>query len=143
MAGAMQVYTESGAKRAFAGAIEWPGWCRSGRRESDALDRLIEYAPRYADVVSVSVRGFKAPRAVSDLAVVERLRGDTTTDFGAPAVSPTADGRPLDARELKRVISILEASWTAFDRVVEAAAGTQLRKGRAEEDASSLRSWTT
>jgi hypothetical protein len=129
MTAAMQVYTESGAKRAFAGAIEWPGWCRSGRREDDALDRLLAYAPRYAAVVAGSVRGFRAPRSVSDLAVKERLTGDATTDFGAPSVAPEADARPLDVRELKRLVSILDASWGAFDRIADAASGTELRKG--------------
>jgi hypothetical protein len=129
MAGATQVYTESGVKRAFAGAIEWPGWCRSGRREADALDELLAYAPRYASVVAGSVPGFKAPRSVSDLDVAERLRGDATTDFGAPSIAPSADARPLDGRELKRLISILEASWASFDRVVDAAIGKELRKG--------------
>jgi hypothetical protein len=129
MAGAMQVYTESGAKRTFAGAIEWPGWCRSGRREADALDELLAYAPRFANVVAGSVTGFKAPRSVSDLAVAERLPGDATTDFGAPSIAPEADARPLAARELKRLVSILEASWSAFDRIVDDATGEELRKG--------------
>jgi hypothetical protein len=129
MAGAMQVYTESGTKRAFAGAVEWPGWCRSARREDDALDVLLECAPRYAGVVAGSVPGFKAPRSVSDLVVVEHLRGDATTDFGAPSVAPAADARPIDARELKRLVAILEASWSAFDRIVETATGKELRKG--------------
>ena len=28
----MDVYLEVGQKRTFAGALDWPGWCRSGRR---------------------------------------------------------------------------------------------------------------
>lgn len=125
----MEVYAESGAKRAFAGSIEWPGWCRGGRREADALEKLLEYAPRYAAVVAGSVGGFIAPRSVSDVAVVERVAGDATTDFGAPSVAPAADARPLEARELKRLIALLDASWSAFDRIVDAAAGSELRKG--------------
>src|SRR5437762_171063 len=31
------VAIERGAKRVFAGANEWPGWCRSGRTEEAAL----------------------------------------------------------------------------------------------------------
>jgi hypothetical protein len=121
MAAAMQVYTESAAKRTFAGAIEWPGWCRGGRREDDALEGLLAYAPRYASVVAGSVPGFRAPRSISDLSVRERLTGDATTDFGAPAVAPAADAR--------RLVSILEASWAAFDGVVHDATGKALRKG--------------
>jgi DinB family protein len=129
MAVAVDVYTESAATRAFAGGTEWPGWCRSGRREDDALETLLAYAPRYAGVVAGSVRGFRPPRFVDDLAVAERLSGDATTDFGAPSVAPAADARPLDARELKRLVSILEASWAAFDRIVDDATGEELRKG--------------
>jgi hypothetical protein len=129
MAVAVDVYTESAAKRAFVGSIEWPGWCRSGRREDEALETLLAYAPRYAGVVAGSVRGFKPPRSVTHLAVVERLTGDATTNFGAPSAAPGADARPLDARELKRLVSILEASWAAFDRIVDVATGEELRKG--------------
>ena len=33
----IDVYLEIGKKRTFAGAIDWPGWCRSGRDEGAAL----------------------------------------------------------------------------------------------------------
>ncbi len=39
------------------------------------------------------------------------------------------DARPLDARDLKRLVAILEASWDAFDSIVAAATGKELRKG--------------
>ena len=129
MTGGIQIYVESGTKRTFAGATGWPGWCRSGRRDSDALEALVAYAPRYASVLAGSVRGFEAPSSVSDLQVVERMRGDATTDFGAPSVAPESDALPLDLRELKRLISILGASWRAFDDAVDAATGKELRKG--------------
>ena len=120
---------EVGDKRAFAGAIEWPGWCRTGRREDDALDLLFAYGTRYADVLAGSVRGFTVPRSRADLTVVERLTGDATTDFGAPSVAPAADERPLGSRDLTRLIAILEASWAAFDAIGEVAIGRELRKG--------------
>jgi hypothetical protein len=28
-----EVYLETGQKRVFAAAVDWPGWCRSGRDE--------------------------------------------------------------------------------------------------------------
>jgi len=31
------VYLEVGTKRTFAGALDWPGWCRNGRDETAAL----------------------------------------------------------------------------------------------------------
>jgi hypothetical protein len=129
MTGPTEVYVEAGDKRVFAGAIEWPGWCRTGRREDDALDRLFEYGTRYANVMAGSVRGFTVPRSRADLSVVEHVAGDATTDFGAPSVAPALDARRLDALDLKRLVAILEVSWDAFDSIVAAASGKELRKG--------------
>ncbi|HEX9124179.1 MAG TPA: hypothetical protein VF984_12635 [Actinomycetota bacterium] len=131
MAGAasVDVYLEMGAKRVFAGAIEWPGWCRSGRDETEALDALDAYAPRYAEVLRGSRLGFRAPKTSNGLEITERLKGNPTTDWGAPDVAPDADGRPIDRRELARLRRILEASWGSLDRVAAAAEGAELRKG--------------
>ena len=76
-------YLEFGAKRTFAGAVEWPGWCRSGRDEPAALEVLYDSAPRYAKVLRGTRLGFEAPDGASAIRVVERLEGDATTDFGA------------------------------------------------------------
>jgi len=42
----VEVALEVGSKRTFATALDWPGWCRSGRDEAGALDALLAYAPR-------------------------------------------------------------------------------------------------
>lgn len=123
------VYVEKGARRTFASAIAWPGWSRAGRDESSALESLFAYAPRYAKVVSRSRLGFEPPPEASDLVVVERVPGTTTTDFGAPDVQASLDVRPVDRAELTRMTSILRASWRAFDRAAEAASGLELRPG--------------
>ena len=47
----INVYLETGEKKTFAGAIDWPGWCRSGGDEESALQALFEYGARYARVV--------------------------------------------------------------------------------------------
>lgn len=126
----MDVYVESGTKRVFAGAIDWPGWCRSARDERLALETLLAYAPRYADVVRSARLGFRAPSDPSELAVVERLRGDSGTDFGVPSVPPSADaGWTIDAADLRRYRSLLRASWRAFDAAVDDARGRNLRTG--------------
>jgi hypothetical protein len=127
--GRIQVYVEVTPKRTFAGAVEWPGWCRSGKTPDDALQALVDYADRYASVIGRSRLGFAPPRSVDDLEVVERLKGNATTEFGAPGVPPKADGRPLSASELRRQTTILEASWRAFDRGAERAVGVTLTKG--------------
>ena len=129
MKGHVPVYLEVTRKRTFAGAIEWPGWCRSGKTESDALDALVAYGDRYSAVIARSRLGFKAPTNVDELEVVERLTGNATTEFGAPGVPPKADQRPLRAAELTRLTTILEASWRAFDRIAEGAVGVALATG--------------
>ena len=122
-------YLEVGAKRAFAGAVEWPGWCRGARDPDAALEALIAYAPRYATALRGTRLGFKAPSGPSKLDVAERLKGDATTDFGAPSIAPKADTRPIDDAEVRRLGSILKACWRTFDRDVEAARGKTLAKG--------------
>jgi hypothetical protein len=127
--GRVPVYLEVTPKRTFAGAIEWPGWCRAGKTPEDALDALVAYGDRYGAVIARSRLGFKAAASVDELEVVERLTGNATTEFGAPGVPPKADLRPLGAAELKRLSTILEASWRAFDRIADGAVGVTLTMG--------------
>jgi len=124
------VYLEEGKKRAFAGALDWPGWCRQGRSETEALGALLEYGPRYATILAGSQLGFVAPTALGQLAVVERLPGTATTDFGAPGVAPSVDReRSCDAAAVRRFEKILKAGWRAFDYTVDAARGKTLATG--------------
>ncbi|HEU4487775.1 MAG TPA: hypothetical protein VFS38_00650 [Actinomycetota bacterium] len=123
------VFLEVGHKRVFACAIEWPGWARSGRDEEAALEALFAYAPRYARVLRGTRLGFQVPQDVSALAVVERLRGTATTDFGAPDVSPAADAKPVRDTDLRRFTTLFRACWRAFDRAAEAAENVELTKG--------------
>ena len=124
----VDAYVEVGVKRVFAGALDWPGWCRSARSEEDALEALIAYGPRYAAVLEESGVRFTPPAKASTLEAVERLKGDATTDFGAPSIAPKADARPIDRRWLARQEKILRACWKTFDREVENVAGP-LEKG--------------
>src|SRR5829696_10075665 len=84
MSTSLAVYLEEGKKRTFAGALDWPGWCRRGRNESEALTAMFEYGPRYGPILSGTRLGFVAPKKLSQLTAVERLPGNATTDFGAP-----------------------------------------------------------
>jgi hypothetical protein len=124
-----KVYIEKGSRRVFAGALDWPGWCRSGSDEDAALEALIEAGPRYAKAMRAIKPAFRPPRAPSALTVVERLKGDATTDFGAPSITPKADARAIDAKELARLQGILKACWRALDRAADRAEGVALRKG--------------
>ena len=123
------VYLEVGKRRTFAGAIDWPGWCRSGKDEDAALAALFAYGPRYQRALRGARVEFHAPTAVSAFRVVERLPGDATTDFGAPGARPSADAAPVDPAELRRMLAIMKAAWRTFDAAVETADGRELRKG--------------
>lgn len=129
MAGAkpIAVYLESGAKRVFACALDWPGWCRSGKDEEAALAALAESADRYRIVADEA--GVHLPNnAGGEFAVEERLEGGGGTDFGVPSATAKADERPLTARGATREAAFVAAAWTVFDRVVEHAPA-ELRKG--------------
>jgi hypothetical protein len=125
----LPAYIEVGRRRVFAGAIEWPGWCRSGRDQDAALGALVAYGPRYASALGAAGQGFEPPADPSALDVVERLRGDATTDFGAPGVAPAADDRPLSDADLERLVRLLKACWKKLDRAANAARGKKLQKG--------------
>jgi hypothetical protein len=129
LAATIAVALEAGSKRTFATALEWPGWCRSGRGEDAALEALLSYAPRYADVLRGHVRGFAPPLSVAAFEVEERIRGDASTDFGAPGAPPSADARPVADRELARLEAILRACWNALDGAARSAEGLVLRTG--------------
>jgi len=125
----VDVYLEVGKKRTFAGAIDWPGWCRSGRAEESALQALVDYGPRYAKVLRTGKVEFQSPGDPSAFSILERLEGNTTTDFGAPDLAPSKDSKPVEEDELQRFQAILKACWRAFDAATKSAAGKELRKG--------------
>jgi hypothetical protein len=122
-----RVYLEVGDKRVFASAADWPGWCRSGRDEARALEALASHADRYRPVAQAA--GHPLPAGAEDeLTVEERVKGNATTDFGAPGVPCKADSKPLTSTELKRQADLLEACWKALDQAA-ARAPAELRKG--------------
>ncbi|MEP6681198.1 MAG: hypothetical protein ABJB65_06925 [Chloroflexota bacterium] len=122
------VYLEVTPRRTFAAAVDWPGWCRSGKTEDEALDALVAYGPRYANVAGRSA-GFTAPTDTSMLKLTERLKGGPTTEFGAPQATPRSDHQPLDEAELRRQTTLLRAAWRVFDAMLKRHAGVELRKG--------------
>lgn len=124
---ATRVYLEVGARRVFACALDWPGWCRSGRTEDEALARLAEYAPRYAVVAHKAGVDFAADAATS-FEVVERRPGSATTDFGAPGAVAHADAAPASDADAARLVALVVASWAVLDGVA-ASAPAALAKG--------------
>jgi hypothetical protein len=122
-----RVFIEAGRRRVFASALDWPGWCRSGRDEEEALGALAFYAGRYAPVAEEAGAAFP-PSAPRRFEVVERAPGNATTDFGAPGAIAAAERSPLGRAEAERFRDLVVASWAFFERVV-AEAPAQLRKG--------------
>jgi hypothetical protein len=129
MSAKISIYLEAGKKRVFAGSPAWPGWARSGKDEAAAVEALWLYGSRYARVLRGTRLGYTAPSGPGDLTIAERLRGDATTDFGAPSIAPDIDAEPMDDDQLARLSTILRAGWRAFDRAVSAAEGVALTKG--------------
>jgi hypothetical protein len=129
MRNSCKVYVETGKKKTFAGVLEWPGWCRSGRDENTALQTLFEYGQRYAQVLNVTGIDFQPPSDVSEMWVTERHEGNSTTDFGAPSIVPDVDQDPFNWTEYERSQQLLGACWLAFDDAVQRAMGKELRKG--------------
>lgn len=123
------VMIEHGEKRTFASAVDWPGWSRSGKREEAALQALAAYGPRYGQVLEATRLDFRPPEDGSAFLVVERSKGDATTDFGAPGVIPEGDKEPVEKSDHERLVALLQACWAAFDRAALAAQGKELRKG--------------
>ncbi|HEY1455886.1 MAG TPA: hypothetical protein VGG31_05275 [Candidatus Dormibacteraeota bacterium] len=123
----VRVYIETGEKRVFASAADWPGWCRPGKTEAAALDALKAYAQRYARVATLArVASFPGDEPRFD--VVERVKGNGTTDYGAPAIPAQDESKPMTAAESQRMIALLQACWRYLDQVVEGAP-QELRKG--------------
>jgi hypothetical protein len=126
MPASTRVYLEIGAKRTFASAAGWPGWCRAGKNEQQAMEALGAYAPRYAKVVKL--KSIELPKTACNFEVVERLTGNATTDFGAPGIPAQDEQRKLTAAATQRMCDLVDAAWKYLDQVVAKAPAT-LRKG--------------
>jgi hypothetical protein len=121
----IRVFIESGRRRVFASALDWPGWARSAKTEDMAIAALADYLPRYAEIVRLA--GMSAPDGA--IVVVERHAGVAkNADFGALGEVATSEHSTLSAADGARLADLLQAAWTEFDRTA-AAAPAQLRKG--------------
>jgi len=125
---ASPVYVETGAKRAFACSLAWPGLSRSGKTEQAALDALRSYVPRYAPLAARAGADFGLT-ADQDWDVVERVPTRSGgADFGVPTAVLEADWAPVTTEVAVRTASLLGASWQLFDEGV-ARSPQSLRKG--------------
>ncbi|MFV2064257.1 MAG: hypothetical protein ACC726_12205 [Chloroflexota bacterium] len=122
-------YVEIGKRYSYAGALEWPGWCRHAKAGGDAVAALAAYGARYRDALALSGITFDPPADASGLEVVEHHEGDSGIEYGIPSVVPEADRRALDEVSVARLVAILQACWSAFDKAAQDAIGHELRKG--------------
>src|SRR5919106_3030380 len=129
MAGKLRVILEIGKKRkVVAGAVDWPGLDRWGPSEDDALAKLESYLSRYAGVADRAglARAFKR---ATDIEVVERVPGSSSTDFWGIAHVPSELERDvLSKKNLERRLQLLQAAWAYFDDVA-ASVSKELRPG--------------
>lgn len=125
----IDIALERAKRRTFAIAYQWPGWARSGKDEDSAIQTLFTYGPRYAAVFQSKNCAFKPPEKVDAFRVVERLEGNSTTDFGAPAMQIRNDNDTVSRDDLARFQTMLVESWRTFDQALSASEGIELRKG--------------
>jgi len=125
----LRVVLEVAERRAFASALDWPGWSRGAKAPDEALQALLDYADRYARVARRARVAFSPPATVRGIEVVERLTGGGGTEFGVPSEPAAAEDDPLTSRDLKRLLSLLQAAWATFDAAAQASTGVQLRLG--------------
>jgi hypothetical protein len=121
------VSIEAAEKKAFATAVDWPGWSRSGKTEELAIEALVVYADRYGRVAKLAGETFPAADGF-EVDVVERLGGGGGTEFGVPSNVTDQDRRKTSARDGDRLARVVQAAWKAFDSVAKAAP-EELRKG--------------
>jgi hypothetical protein len=124
----VQVVIEAVETRAFASAVAWPGWSRSGKDEARALERLASHAPRYALVAAKAGLSFPERVTSEDLEVAERTAGNASTAFGVPGRVAELDLHRVSSAEARRLTDIVIACWEFLDEAA-AAAPAELRKG--------------
>jgi aminoglycoside phosphotransferase (APT) family kinase protein len=122
----MRVYVEIGEKKVFAVAIDWLGLARVAKTEGEALAAVVAYVPRYMEAVGEVAAQLNAPATAAGLEIVDRLPGNKTTDFGAPAAIIDSDRARLSDPELDAALLQLRAAWNAFAASAARARGREL-----------------
>ena len=125
----LRVVLEVAPKRAFASALDWPGWSRGAKTPDEAVESLLAYGPRYARVAKRAEIAFSPPSTARGVEIVERQKGGGGTEFGVPSSPARPEADPLPPRELARLVALLEGSWAAFDAAARSAEGVALTLG--------------
>ncbi len=119
MAADLRVLVERGpkGKRVVAHAAEWPGLERNGRDEDAALQKLVDYLPRYRRVAVRARLGKELPDDPQPT-VIEHYTGTGSTDFWGISFAPAElDREPFDKATFERNVKLLRAAWAEFDEI--------------------------
>ena len=130
MADAARVMLEIGpkGKRVVAVAPDWPGFARGAKSGEAAIERLLAYLPRYANVATLA--GMEAAfAAIATVEVVEQYPGTSSTDFwGISFAFSRIDRQDLSIEELDRELTLMRACWAFFD-AVRSRVSAEMQKG--------------
>ncbi|MGH8928614.1 MAG: hypothetical protein ACRDWH_09710 [Acidimicrobiia bacterium] len=123
----LDIAEEASPRRVFVWAVDWPGWCRSGRNAEAAIEALAAAASRYRIIAEAA--GLRFPAAdPTRFDTVDSVAGGGGTDFGVPSVIIDSDRRPVTRSQAVKMAALVEAAWLVFDGV-GATAPAELRKG--------------
>ena len=115
------VSIERGPKRRSLAQVQgWLGWLRTGKDEVSALQELLSTGTRYALVANRAGVPFTVPPAITDFTIVDRVAGNSVTDFGAPGVLTMWDTDPWQVEEIDQCTRLLQACWTTWDETYQA-----------------------
>jgi hypothetical protein len=116
------------AKKSVAFAVDWPGWSRGDKTADGALETLEAYRERYRPIAVLAGLQQEFDDA-GKLDIVEDHVGTGSTDFWGISFAPSSlEQEPMDAAELERKITVLQACWAYFDDVA-ARVSPAMRKG--------------
>jgi hypothetical protein len=104
-------------KKVVAVAPDWPGLERGAKSGEAAIEGLLAYVPRYADVTKLA--GMEAALAnINEAEVVERYPGTGSTDFwGISFAFSSIDQQAVPGEALERELKLMQACWAFFDEV--------------------------
>jgi len=115
----MRVMLEIGPKgrKVVAVAPDWPGFERGAKTGEAAIERLLSYLPRYAQVAKLA--GMNAEfAAITTTEVVEHYPGTGSTDFwGISFAFSGIDRQDMSSEEFARELTLMRACWAFFDEV--------------------------
>ncbi|MFZ5851554.1 MAG: hypothetical protein ACOYY2_09200 [Actinomycetota bacterium] len=111
------VALEVGRRRVFASALDWPGWCRAGRDDEQALAALAAAASRFATVAALA--GHPLPAGTADrLADLLAAAWATLDRVAATAPAALRKGPRGGGRDRDAVVAHVEEAELAYARKV-------------------------